>query len=239
MSPLRYATIVLLYGADKPAELRSLLGDLQARIADAVGAHFLPRPVPDIHATLIGLESGGSIADGAVPGIDIDGLCRHLDETLTRSPLRLRFGGFTDRVHSVSSRGQSLYERALTVSGDKVVLIGWPVDGHGEPTWRIEELRRGLGRFGARHRYHPTPDPDAYLVIGELLDGWDPARLDACVARCRSTLSRAPCEVQVSGVNAGLAIYTDTRLPAESTMLVPLSEASRRLRRRRPPHLLG
>jgi hypothetical protein len=233
LSPLRYPTIVLLYGADKPTELRSLLGDLQARIADAVDAHFLPRPVPDIHATLIGLESGGPIADGAVPAIDIDGLCRHLDETLTRSPLRLRFGGFTDRVHSVSSRGQSLYERALTVSGDKVVLIGWPVDGRGQPTWRLEELRRELGRFGARHRYHPTPDPDAYLVIGELLDGWEAARLDACVERCRSKLAQTPCEVQVTGANASLAIYTDPRLPAETTMLVALSEVGRLLRPRR------
>jgi hypothetical protein len=139
--------------------------------------------------------------------------------------LTLRFGGFADRTHRVSSRGSSLYERMLTVSGDKVVLIGWPVDSHGQPTWRIEELRRELGRFGARHRYHPTPDPDAYLVIGELLDDWDVARLDACVERCRSELSQTSCEVQVTGANAGLAIYTDTRLPAESTTLVALSEA--------------
>jgi hypothetical protein len=230
---LRYATIVLLYGQDKPAELRSLLGDLQATIADEVGAHFLPRPVHDIHATLIGLESGGPIAEGAVSGVDVSGLCRHLDDSLTECPLTLRFGGFADRVHSVSSRGSSLYERMLTVSGDKVVLIGWPVDGRGEPTWRIEELRRELGRFGARHRYHPTPDPDAYLVIGELLDGWDAARLDACVERCRSKLAQTHCEVQVNGANASLAIYADPRLPAESTMLVGLSEVGRLLRPRR------
>jgi hypothetical protein len=232
LPPPRYATIVLLYGADKPTELRSLLGDLQAGIADAIGAHFLPRPVHDIHATLIGLESGGPVAGDAVPGIDVDGLCRHLDETLTGSPLTLRFGGFADHAHSVSSRGSSLYERMLTVSGDKVVLIGWPVDGHGEPTWRIEELRRELGRFGARHRYHPTPDPDAYLVIGELLDGWDAARLNAGIEQCRSELAQRPCEVEVTGANASLAIYTDTRLPAESTTLVALSDAGRLLRPR-------
>jgi hypothetical protein len=239
LPPLRFGTIVLLYGGDKPAELRALLGDLQVDLADAVGAHFLPRPVDDIHATLIGLESGGPVTGRVVPRIDVDGLCRHLDESLTRSPLKLRFGGFADRDHSVSSRGSSLYERALTVSGSKVVLIGWPVDGRGEPTWRLEELRRELGRFGARHRYHPTPDPDAYLVIGELLDGWDPARLDICIERGRWELSQAPCEVQVTGANAGLAIYTDTRLPAESTVFVPHSEAGRRLRQRRPPRLPG
>lgn len=230
MPLLRYATIVLLYGEDKPAELRSLLSGLQTGIADAVGPHFLPRPVHDIHATLIGLESGGAVVGDAVPGIDVDGLCRYLDETLTGSPLTLRFGGFADRAHSVSSRGSSLYERMLTVSGDKIVLIGWPVDGHGEPTWRIEELRRELGRFGARHHYHPAPDPDAYLVIGELLDGWDGARMDACVERCRSELARTPCEVEVTGANAPLAVYTDTRLPAESTTLVGLSAAGRLLR---------
>jgi hypothetical protein len=222
LPPLRYATIVLLYGGDKPVELRSLLGDVQDGIADAVSAHFLPRPVHD-HATLIGLESGGPVVGDAVAGIDVDGLSRHVDETLTGSPLTLRFGGFTDRIHS---------ERTLTVSGDKVVLIGWPVDGGAEPTGRIEELRRELGRFGARHRYHPAPDPDAYLVIGELLDGWDKARLDAYVERCRSELSQKPCEVQVTGANASLAIYTDTKLPAESTTLVALSEAGSLLRPR-------
>lgn len=222
------STIVLLYGGGKPTALRSLLGDLQARITDAVGTHFLPRPVHDIHATLIGLEYGGPVTDGVVPGIDVDGLCRHLDETLTRSPLTLRFGGFADRGHGVASRGSSLYERTLTVSGNKVVLIGWPVDVHGEPTWRLEDLRRELGRFGARHRYHPTPDPDAYMVVGELLDGWDAACLDARIERARAELSQRPCEVQVNGANAGLATYTDTRLPAESTVFVPLAEANRR-----------
>ena len=91
---------------------------------------------------------------------------------------------------------------------------------------------RELGRFGARHHYHPTPDPDAYLVIGELLDGWDAARLDACIERCRSELAQTPCEVEVTGANAGLAIYTDTRLPAESTTLVGLSDAGGLLRPR-------
>ena len=43
MPPPRYATIVLLYGDDKPAELRTLLGALQANIADAV-APYAPPP---------------------------------------------------------------------------------------------------------------------------------------------------------------------------------------------------
>ena len=228
MTPLRYATIVLLYGEDKPAELRSLLGDLQAGIADAIGVSFRPRPVHDVHATLIGLESGGPVA----AGVDVDGLCRHLEESLAESPLMLRFGGLADRVHTVSSRGSSLYERTLTVSGDKVVLIGWAVDGQGEPTWRLEDLRRELGRFGAKHHYHPTPDPDAYMVIGELLDGWDAVRLDACVERRRSELSETFCEVPVTGAAVRVAIYTDTTLPAESTTLLALSEAGSLLRQR-------
>ena len=67
MPPVRYATIVLLYGDDKPAELGFLLGDLQAGIAHAVGAHFLPRPVHDIHATLPGSTSTASAATWTSP----------------------------------------------------------------------------------------------------------------------------------------------------------------------------
>ena len=230
MAPIHHATIVALYGERKPAELRSLLVNLQAGFADAVGVHFRPRPVHDIHSTIIGLESGGPVAHDrvAVAGIDVIGLCRHLEDSLTRFPLTLRFGGFAE--HGVSSRGTSLYERMVVVSGDKVVLIGWPVTDRGEPTWRIDLLRRELGRFGARHGYFQTPwsrDPDAYLVIGDLLDGWNAARLDACVERCRAELSRTSYEVRLTAADVGLAIYTDTRLPADSTTVLALSEVGR------------
>jgi hypothetical protein len=230
LAPIRYATIVALYGEGKPAGLRSLLVDVQAGIADAVGVHFRPRPVHDIHSTIIGLESGGPVAHDrvAIAGIDVNGLCRHLEDSLARSPLTLRFGRFGD--HGVSSRGSSLYQRTVVVSGDKVVLIGWPVTDRGDPTWRLDALRRELGRFGARHGYFQTPwsrDPDAYLVIGDLLDGWNAERLDACVQKCRAELSRTSCEVRLTAADVGLAIYTDTRLPADSTTVVALSEVGR------------
>jgi hypothetical protein len=215
----RLATIVSFYGTDKPPQLTALIQTLQSRFVGAAGAFFRPRPAADVHATVIGLENGGNV--------DLVGLCDFLTEALTRSPLTLQFGGFADRDHRITSAGSRLYDRALSVGADKVVLIGWPIDAGGEPMDRLDVLRRALRRFGARHRYHDTPearDPDAYMVIGDLMPGAPDAAVTACVDDGRALLARAACRVALTEDDVRLARYVDTRLPAASTRSWSLPE---------------
>ena len=216
MTDGRDATIIAYYGADRPPPLTELLQALQERLGEGVGAAFRPRPLADVHATVVGLEGAGKV--------DLPGLCGYLRERLTRFPLCVQFGGFADRDHRLTSRGSRLYDRMLTVRGDKVVLIGWPVDEAGEPTGELDALRRALGAFGAHHRYFDTPDatdPDAYMVLGELSAPQDGA-LAQCLAAGRTFLAATPCRVSLTADDVRLATYADPRLPAASTTTWPL-----------------
>ena len=66
------ATVVAWYG-HKPPQLSQLIESLHRAAARWCGARFVPRPVPDVHATVLGLESAAS----GTPG-DRDGVLRHL-----------------------------------------------------------------------------------------------------------------------------------------------------------------
>jgi hypothetical protein len=141
--------------------------------------------------------------------------------------LTIQFGGFADRDYSLTSRGRRLYERALTVDADKVVLIGWPINSSDEPTSDLDLVRRDLQKFGVRHRYHDTPeacDPDSYMVIGNLLSDVDGEALDKCVRRCRATMADQRSMVRITGQNTYLATYIETRMPGQSTTSIPLND---------------
>jgi len=66
--------------------LGALIGSVQQAFAEALGAAFRPRPVDDVHATVIGLEDA--------PGCE-DDVAAFLAAELRRAPLELRFGGFS------------------------------------------------------------------------------------------------------------------------------------------------
>jgi hypothetical protein len=55
-------TVVAFYGP-KPDALGALLASVQQAFAGALGAAFRPRPVDDVHATVIGLEDAPGCAD--------------------------------------------------------------------------------------------------------------------------------------------------------------------------------
>ena len=129
------------------------------------------------------------------------------------------------------SRDRTLYERMLVASDNKVVLIGWPIDSTGQPTFELDSIRRSVQRYGARHRYHSNPesvDPDSYMVIGDLTPCWDAAKLDASISKCRDTVLRQACTAWASPETTFLITYTDTKLPARSTTSVALSKLTSR-----------
>ena len=150
-------TVVAFYGP-KPDALGALIGSVQQAFAEALGGAFRPRPVDDVHATVIGLEDAPGRADD---------VAAFLADELRRAPLDLRFGGFSGE-ETFRSRGRPLRERSALLDGERAVVIGWPVE-HGRPTARLGELRRDCARFGVIHKYHrgtTALDPDAYLVVG-------------------------------------------------------------------------
>jgi hypothetical protein len=209
---LHRSTVVAWYG-DKPSDLAELVRRLQQETGRCCG--FVPRPVPDVHATILGLET-------AVAPRDLDGLLHHLVDAFDGDPLDIRFGGFGATDRRLTSRGRTLDERTLGVWGEKLVLIGWPVTP--APSPRLAEIRRGCEEFGFRHKY--DRDPDAYLVLGELDD---PAGVDTAglVERLRGAVLTTPVRVRLDVDALALVEYVDPRLPAATSRRWPIATLTR------------
>lgn len=205
------ATVVAWYGAT-PRALSGLLERVHRAALRSPGAGFVARPVAEVHATILGLESTPSRTQ------DLDGVLRHLAAEFRGDPLDVQFGGFADADRRLDSRGLGLGERTVGVWGGQLVLVGWPMAP--DPSPRLGEIRRRCERFGFRHKYHQRPDdldPDAYLVLGDVAG---PA--PELVARLREVLA-APVRVPLTVDDIALVEYADPRLPAASSRCRPLA----------------
>lgn len=208
------ATIVAWHGPKPRA-----LAELVERVQRAAGAGLAPRPTPDVHATILGLET--AVSDRSP---DRDGVIRHLGAEFEHAPVDVQFGGFAATDRRLSSRGQTLHERTLGVQGGQLVLIGWPVTP--APSPRLGEIRRRCERFGFRHKYHRTPDdldPDAYLVLGDVA-GPEPG----LVERLRREVLATPVRVPLTVADVALVEYVDPGLPAATSTRWPLTALTRR-----------
>jgi hypothetical protein len=221
---LDHATVVAFYDR-KPPPLLQLVVQVQATVAEVVGDAFQPRPVADVHATIIGLD--GAADDPRRR--DLSGLLRHVDEAFAAAPARIRFGGFPPDYTAVFSNGRTLFERGLTVGGNQVVLIGWPVRedsaGDDQPTDRLGRLRREAERYGFRHKYHRTGDDldiDCYLVVGDL-DPPAPPDAGLLAHAVADGPLATPTTVHLTAADLLLAEYVSARLPHESTRAWPVA----------------
>ena len=202
------SSIVAYYDA-MPAALGEVVRRVQGRAAEFLGAGFTPRPMAEVHATVIGLEGSGDRR------FDVGPLAGHLAREFAGKPLEIRFGGFVTAAGQLTSRGEPLHDRTFLVQGGNVVLIGWPVlAGAASPV--LADIRRGCEPFGVVHRYHREPgasDPDVYLVVGRAAPGGT-AALEAAVRR---ELGGAGVRVPMGPDDLGLVEYADTTLPLAST----------------------
>jgi len=202
-------TVVAFYGP-KPEPLRTLIGAVQQAFEAVLGAAFRPRPVDDVHATVLGLEDAPDRADD---------VAAFLAAELRAAPLDLQFGGFrAGDTAFLLSRGRSLHERSVGPDG---VVLGWPVE-RGRPTARLGELRRDCARFGVIHKYHrgtAALDPDAYLVVGAV----DAHRTGVAEAVRAAALER-PTSVRLTASDLALVRYADPALPRESSTWRRLDE---------------
>ena len=201
-------TVVAFYGP-KPEPLAAFIDAVQRAFGAVLGDAFRPRPMDDVHATILGLEDAPDRADE---------VAAFLAAELRAAPVDLRFGGFPAGDTPFLSRGRPLHERSVGLDGTRAVVIGWPVE-RGRPTARLGELRRDCARFGVIHKYHrgtTALDPDAYLVIGAV-DGPRPGAADAV----RRAIDR-PTSVRLTAEDVSLVRYVDPALPRASSTWRPI-----------------
>ena len=204
----RFISAVAFYGP-KTGRLRELVTEVQALIAEHVGAGFRPYTLDQVHATLIalnGVRAGGTVVNEYL--LEHAGVRREMDlprvmDILARRfavPLRVRIGGFRPgQAVPFTSRGQHLAERTFSVQGEAFVLVGWPADsifGAGRP---LDELRREMNAAGALHRYHARPadvDNDLHLVVGHHA-GAPAGALARATAAVRDQLAADPADLAI------------------------------------------
>jgi hypothetical protein len=204
----RFISAVAFYGP-KTGRLRELVTEVQALIAEHVGAGFRPYTLDQVHATLIalnGVRAGGTVVNEYL--LEHAGVRREMDlprvmDILARRfavPLRVRIGGFRPgQAVPFTSRGQHLAERTFSVQGEAFVLVGWPTDsifGAGQP---LDELRREMNAAGALHRYHARPadvDNDLHLVVGHHA-GAPADALARATAAVRDQLAAEPADLAI------------------------------------------
>ena len=235
-------TLICLYRS-KPDPLARLLEACQRRLARELGSRFRPYRLEQIHATLIGLEraeTGGrefinrNFAEGRgrTRAMDFGGLLECLRSS-DRLPLQVQIGGFQDRDRPFTSRGQRPYQRSLSLQGDKVVLMGWPVRDGGVVSYpsTLDELRRTAQEFGFLHAYHRRPadvDNDFYLRIG-MIDhpaSIMPAERERIVEGLRCWLAGQPrTPTQVNLCDLYVAAYASEELPPDTTRAHSLCES--------------
>jgi hypothetical protein len=208
----RRATVVAFYGP-KPPALAGLVADLQALAGRRVA--FRARPLPEVHATLIGLEQPSG-TPSAWPHLDPGPLAAALVAALDRDRPRLQLGGFGPGCPAPRSRGQLPHERSLGLYGDALVLIGWTTaagSGRGDPVEIPGELRRAAERFGVRHKYHGPGEPtdrDVHLVLGAV--DADPAARARLLAAGRAWLAGHRTDVELSADALSLVEYASPTL---------------------------
>jgi hypothetical protein len=204
----RFISAVAFYGP-KTGRLRELVTEVQALIAEHVGAGFRPYTLDQVHATLIalnGVRAGGTVVNEYL--LEHVGVRREMDlprvmDILARRfavPLRVRIGGFRPgQAVPFTSRGQHLAERTFSVQGEAFVLVGWPTEsifGAGRP---LDELRREMNAAGALHRYHARPadvDNDLHLVVGHHA-GAPAGALARAAAAVRDQLAADPADLAI------------------------------------------
>lgn len=235
-------TLVALYGGKQTA-LSDAIEHVQRLASAALRGAFEAYEIPQVHATIVGLEHRkGRPRENAAffrlrnrcTGMDVPGFLAALRASRDL-PLEVQVGGFDAADRRFLSRGDPPYQRSFSVQGDKAVVIGWPrrADGPGGSVAyprTLDALRRRAREFGILHAYHRLPedvDNDLFFRVG-LVDR-ELAFEDAVrelEGRVRAYLSaQPPLILKIGHDDLKVAAYSDERLPMETTDIRPLSAA--------------
>lgn len=233
-------SLVAFYG-DKPAQLASLIRQIQACLANhkLIQDKFVPYQLEQVHGTIIGCE-GRKTEVGIinqwfeqrqqeVKYIDLDGLVRYLQHQINL-PLTIRFGGYErDRQYNFLSRNEHPYSRSfqLQTTGNIAipVLIGWSWENP-SITLAIDNLRRSFQKFNLLHKYHGTPqaiDNDFYLRLGTINCQLTTEEANAIAINIQNLLeNQPPIYISLNPENIALAQYQDLSLNPANTKIVSM-----------------
>jgi hypothetical protein len=230
-------TLVSHFG-EKPPKFAAFIHELQQVLSSALGKHFRPYAVKQVHATIIGLE-GTAVGAGVhsenlrqlrgekryfeFPAM-LDFLRRELSE------FEVQIGAFlANENYGFLSRGQSPFARSFSMQGKSVVVIGWPRDAHTFPL-KLDHLRRALEPFGALRKWAwraGEVDNDFYFVLGEIADAVSDRERTETERRVRELLaSMLPLTLRVSADTLAFAAYSDLRLPLETSHAFGINDAA-------------
>jgi hypothetical protein len=244
-------TLVSVYG-EKNKDLAVTIAQWQELVAKAVGSAFTPYDMHQIHATIIGCERHRAPAynanfskhRGREVEMDFAGFLAYL-RGCGHIPFEVQLGGFADRDYPFTSRKARPYERAFSIQGDKVVVMGWPVRGEPLPAppatpaggvleariypATLDIIRHAAQAFGILHSYHRAVtdvDNDLFFRIG-LIDtkAVTSATTSALETQARKLLSmQRPVVVEIGLENIFVTAYEDDRLPVSSTRTWSLAD---------------
>jgi hypothetical protein len=221
----RRATVVAFHGP-KPPALTDLVERMQAFAADRLGTAFRPRPLADVHATVIGLENGP-------PRLDPAPLAGEIVEALDRERPRLQLGGFGPGFDGFRSRGLRPYERTVVLQGEPLVLMGWTTSagsGRADPVAVVGDLRHRCERFGVRHKHHvdgAPQDDDLWLVIGVVDATVGEQERSELASTARDRLAGWRTDVELTADDVALVEYESTELPAATSRRCGLRAVAR------------
>ncbi len=228
-------TLVAFYGR-KSGLLDQVLANIQGLIGDfPSGTEFRPYPRPQVHATIIGVETE-TFEDqaysinylekyGIRKPVNLKAIEPILNEFL---PMHVRIGGFSPGFDQISSRGQSLYDRScfLDPQSGQVVLCGWPHTGEDFSGCQLMELRNKIEeQCFLSHKY--AGDNDLYMVVGTFETRGLNSRgqkTDLLFSQIRNSLARTPVEISLTRDSVQAVRYTDPGLPENSSGIIPLSQ---------------
>ncbi|NEO98492.1 MAG: hypothetical protein F6K58_07410 [Symploca sp. SIO2E9] len=131
---MRQVTLISLYG-EKSLELVNLIHQCQKMIAGITGIEFTPYDLPQIHATILGLEQVIGTPMHNLNLAKYQNLSKKMDvcgflnwlRISDYVPFQIQVGGFDDCDYDFTSRGQRPYERSFSLQGNKAVIMGWPI----------------------------------------------------------------------------------------------------------------
>ena len=248
-------SITMFYGP-KPDALQTLIQGCQQQLTALLGDDFLPYDLLQTHATLISLERGpGAAADsGGLPPkllnrffhelrgeqreMDLDGVLAYLRGGVgeaARTAFRVQLGGWqcSDTQDApFLSQGQTPYMRSFSIQGDKLVLMGWPIEDADRYPNMLHALRQGCARFNLLHKYFRAPgdvDNDFYMRLGLLRAPLsapltDERRQQAEDALRKYLASRPPLLLDVTPADLHMVAYVDEPLSYANALHWPLTD---------------
>lgn len=237
---MNQVSLVAFYG-DKDKSLSDFLADTSDRLKQCLGSAYLPYPVNQVHATLIGLERiqrAGKFYNynfycnyGYERAMQIEEMLRFINST-SMLPITITIGGYHKHTdYGFKSFDQHIWNRSCNIIGKNAILIGWPALTASD-NYPLANLRRSFEYFGLLHKWHQTSqdvDNDCYFVLGHIHpDVSKKSTVTETLLTMRDYLaSLTPFNLVLARDDLSFVNYSDITLPHASTRCLGLSDAVR------------